>query len=88
MEGWHVYDRHDKAVPYDVFIKRAKGQKKKKKRCDDKIQDLSGTRSPVHLLIYNVTSCNICSVPRLMHQMCSVRDIKCWSANATRSTLV
>lgn len=30
MEGWHVYDRHDKAVPYDVFIKRAKGQKKKK----------------------------------------------------------
>ena len=31
MEGWHVYDRHDKAVPYDVFIKRAKGQKKKKK---------------------------------------------------------
>lgn len=86
MEGWHVYDRHDKAVPYDVFIKRAKGQKK---NChDDKIQDMSGTCSPEHLLIYNATSCNICSVPRLMHKMCSVRDIKCWSVNATHSILV
>lgn len=21
MKGWHIYDRHDKSVPYDVFIK-------------------------------------------------------------------
>lgn len=33
MEDWHIYDHHDKAVPYDVFIKMGGSQKKESRIC-------------------------------------------------------
>lgn len=51
MEGWHIYDHRDKAVPYDVLIKSVTGQK----RCHgNKIYDLSGTRRWLTWKIYDL----------------------------------